>query len=179
MELLYQSNPSLIPMRQFDLEMYVNHHYEINQDDKDNEENQNENENNGEDKFIDLGINDSHNNEIQENHHDDQSLIPNMILTPNQASNTVTSTHHSDKPGRITPAPSNVTSMRLLANQDSGEEEEHIIIDFVEKDEEEQEQPTIIEPIDAMIMETEKSHSPFSKSNNLIKHLQHKLNNNI
>ena len=28
-ELLYQSNPTLIPMRQFDIEQYVNHHYEV------------------------------------------------------------------------------------------------------------------------------------------------------
>eukprot|EP01083_Nonionella_stella_P138221 420626_1 len=27
MELLYQSNPTLIPMRGFDFEMYLNHHY--------------------------------------------------------------------------------------------------------------------------------------------------------
>eukprot|EP01084_Bolivina_argentea_P079983 144932_1 len=36
MELLYQSNPTLIPMRGFDFEMYLNHHYaekEVNKED--------------------------------------------------------------------------------------------------------------------------------------------------
>ena len=38
MELLYQSNPTLIPMRGFDMEMYVNHHYEIQQEESQQQE---------------------------------------------------------------------------------------------------------------------------------------------
>ena len=29
MELLYQSNPTLVPMRNFDIEIYLNHHYKV------------------------------------------------------------------------------------------------------------------------------------------------------